>query len=154
VLFYSCAMYLIGADGRIKTTSDYQHREWVLTAGSVVVRESLAEGFLSCPTDGGAGYASFNGVRSSSSLCGAAIMALGQNARGRWQSPMRGRSYGSRCMPRSQSYVSPLCWLPAFICCGLILVLQKNPESDSVRNQQQGHYQSRKEECGSQLSRQ
>jgi len=32
-------------------------------------------------------------------------------------------------------------------------MLQKNPESESVRDQQQGHDESRKEECGSQLPR-
>jgi RNA polymerase sigma-70 factor, ECF subfamily len=31
----------IGADGRIERVSDYQHCPWVLTAGSVVVRESV-----------------------------------------------------------------------------------------------------------------
>ena len=32
----------VGADGRIRRIADYQHCPWVLTAGSVVVRESLA----------------------------------------------------------------------------------------------------------------
>ena len=31
---------------------------------------------------------------------------------------------------------------------------QKNPETEPMRNQQQRQYQSRKEECGSQLPRQ
>jgi RNA polymerase sigma-70 factor (ECF subfamily) len=32
----------IGADGRIQRIADYQHCPWVLTAGSIVVRESIA----------------------------------------------------------------------------------------------------------------
>ena len=49
-----------------------------------------------------------------------------------------------------------LCWVPAFLHCEFrsMLMLQKNPEPKSVRNQQQRHYDSRKEECGSQLPRQ
>jgi hypothetical protein len=35
-----------------------------------------------------------------------------------------------------------------------MLMFEKNSESDYVRNQQQGHYHSGKEECGSQLPRQ
>jgi hypothetical protein len=42
----------------------------------------------------------------------------------------------------------------AFLQCGYLFMLQKNPESESVRNEQQRHYQSRKEVCGSQLPRQ
>jgi hypothetical protein len=38
--------------------------------------------------------------------------------------------------------------------CEILLRQQKNPESESVRNQEQRRYQSRKEECGSQLPRQ
>ena len=44
--------------------------------------------------------------------------------------------------------------LPDFLQRGFRLMLQKNPESKSMRNQQQRHYQSRKEVCGSQLTRQ
>ena len=47
-----------------------------------------------------------------------------------------------------------LCSVPAFLHCGFRSMLQKNSESESVRNQQQRYYQSRKEECGSQLPRQ
>ena len=49
-----------------------------------------------------------------------------------------------------------LCWVPAFLHCEFrsMLMLQKNPEPKSVRNQQQRHYDSRNEECGSQLPRQ
>jgi hypothetical protein len=47
-----------------------------------------------------------------------------------------------------------LCQAPAFLHCGFTWMLQKNAESESVRNQQQRHYQSREEECGSQLPRQ
>jgi hypothetical protein len=32
----------IAADGRIERISDYQHCPWVLSAGSIVVRESVA----------------------------------------------------------------------------------------------------------------
>ena len=32
-----------------------------------------------------------------------------------------------------------LCWVPAFLQCGFRLMLQKNPETKSVRNQQQRH---------------
>ncbi|MGE5359960.1 MAG: sigma-70 family RNA polymerase sigma factor [Bacteroidales bacterium] len=32
----------VGADGRIRRVADYQHCPWVLTAGSIIVRESLA----------------------------------------------------------------------------------------------------------------
>ena len=46
-----------------------------------------------------------------------------------------------------------LCRVPACLHCGFRLMLQKNSESESVRNQQQRHYQSGKEECGSQLPR-
>jgi len=42
-----------------------------------------------------------------------------------------------------------LCWMPTFLHCVRGLMLQKNPETESVRNQIQGHYQSRKEKCGS-----
>jgi hypothetical protein len=48
----------------------------------------------------------------------------------------------------------PLCPVPVFLHCRFRLMLEKNSESESVRDQQQRHYQSRKEECGSQLSRQ
>ena len=44
-----------------------------------------------------------------------------------------------------------LCRVPAFAYCEVLLRQQENPESESVRNQEQRHYQSRKEECGSQL---
>jgi hypothetical protein len=49
-----------------------------------------------------------------------------------------------------------LCWVPTFVHCefGSMVMLQKNPEPKSVRNQKQRHYDSRKEECGSQLPRQ
>jgi hypothetical protein len=47
-----------------------------------------------------------------------------------------------------------LCQVPAFLHCGFRLMLQKDPETESVRNQQQRHNDSRKEECGSQLPRQ
>ena len=32
----------VGADGRIRRIADYQHCPWVLTAGSIIVRESVA----------------------------------------------------------------------------------------------------------------
>jgi len=32
----------VGADGRILRIADYQHCPWVLTAGSIIVRESIA----------------------------------------------------------------------------------------------------------------
>jgi RNA polymerase sigma-70 factor (ECF subfamily) len=32
----------VGADGRIRRIGDYQHCPWVLTAGAIVVRESVA----------------------------------------------------------------------------------------------------------------
>ena len=32
----------VGADGRIQRIADYQHCPWVLTAGSIIVRESVA----------------------------------------------------------------------------------------------------------------
>lgn len=41
--------------------------------------------------------------------------------------------------------------VPAFLHCRLRLMLQKNPETKSVRNQEQRHDQSWKKECGSQL---
>jgi hypothetical protein len=41
----------------------------------------------------------------------------------------------------------------AFLYCGYTLMLQKNPESESVRDQQQGHDKSRNEVGGSQLPR-
>jgi hypothetical protein len=47
-----------------------------------------------------------------------------------------------------------LCRVPAFPYCEILLRQQKKPESESVRDQEQRHYQSRKEECGSQLPRQ
>ena len=46
-----------------------------------------------------------------------------------------------------------LCQTSAFLHCGCRLMLQKNPESEPVRDQQQRHNHSRKEECGSQLPR-
>ena len=47
-----------------------------------------------------------------------------------------------------------LCSVTAFLHCGLRLMLEKDSENESVRNEKQRHYQSRKEECGSQLPRQ
>ena len=44
-----------------------------------------------------------------------------------------------------------LCRVPAFPYCEILSRQQKNPEGESVCNQEQRHYQSRKEECGSQL---
>ena len=32
----------VGADGRIQRIADYQHCPWLLTAGSIVVREDVA----------------------------------------------------------------------------------------------------------------
>jgi hypothetical protein len=32
----------VGADGRIQRIADYQHCPWLLTAGSILVRESAA----------------------------------------------------------------------------------------------------------------
>jgi hypothetical protein len=32
----------VGADGRIQRIADYQHCPWVLTAGSIIVREPVA----------------------------------------------------------------------------------------------------------------
>lgn len=43
--------------------------------------------------------------------------------------------------------------MPAFLNCRHALMLQKNPESEYVRDQQEGHDESRNEVCGSQLSR-
>jgi hypothetical protein len=32
----------VGADGRIERISDYQHCPWILTAGTIVLREAVA----------------------------------------------------------------------------------------------------------------
>ena len=32
----------VGTDGRIRRLADYQHCPWILTAGSIIVRESVA----------------------------------------------------------------------------------------------------------------
>ena len=45
----------------------------------------------------------------------------------------------------------PLRWLPTFVGDRLILMLQKNPESKSMRDQKQGHNESRNEVSRSQL---
>lgn len=42
----------------------------------------------------------------------------------------------------------------AVLHCGNSLMFEQNPEADSVRDQQERHEQSRKEECGSELPRQ
>jgi hypothetical protein len=44
-----------------------------------------------------------------------------------------------------------LCQVRAFLHCRFRLMLKKNSEHEYMRNQQQRHYQSRKEERGSQL---
>lgn len=68
---------------------------------------------------------------------------------------------GGTRVRRSQSGFLPdsswprsLCSVPAFLHCGLRLMLEKNSENESVRNEKQRHYQSWKKECGSQLPRQ
>jgi len=47
-----------------------------------------------------------------------------------------------------------LCRVAARLHCGFRLMLQEDSERESVRNQEQRDYQSRKEECGSQLASQ
>ena len=56
------------------------------------------------------------------------------------------------CNPQIQSCVSASCCLPKFVSYGLML--QKNPESKTMRNQQQRHNDSRNEVSRSQLPRQ
>ena len=45
------------------------------------------------------------------------------------------------------------CQAPALLYCGYTLLLQKNPKSECVRDQQQGYDESRNEVGGTQLSR-
>src|ERR1700741_808495 len=49
--------------------------------------------------------------------------------------------------------VGCLCWVAAFAHGGFISLLQKNPENEPVRDQQQRHDESRNEIGGSQLPR-
>ena len=50
-------------------------------------------------------------------------------------------------------YPEPSCQMGAFLHRGLSLTLCKNPETESVRDQQQGHDESRDEISGTQLAR-
>jgi len=82
-------------------------------------------GFLDCPT---------NWIR----FC-AQRHAVGYRT-AQWSAPPDGRGI--------------LCWMSACMHSEFRLPLQKNSKSQSVRNQQQRHYQSRNEICGPQLPRQ
>jgi len=54
---------------------------------------------------------------------------------------------GLGCLADATLAFGRLCRVPAFLHCGCWLMLQKNPETESVCNQQQWHNHSRKKEC-------